>query len=277
VTKRNGALFALLAAVVCPALAALAEGPSIGLIYAEAKFTKLEASGEDSQEAYRDAIEENGGEVVVLSQTFASARMDGLLAGLDGVLLPGGIDVDPKHYGEDRHEKLEETDAELDRLEFKVLGHAKAHGLPVLGVCRGHQVLNVYYGGTLIQDIPSQSHCPCEVIHRYAKSSEEKKEHAIAIEKGSLLHELFGAERLVVNTYHHQAVKDLAPGFVATAHTDDGLVEAMERRGVRFVLGVQFHPEKLRPKDARFNAPFRRLVAEARRIQQAKESRPRED
>ena len=271
-TRRNASLLALLAAVFCPVFAAFADGPSIGLIYAAPKFVKLQEKGKDDQRPYREAVVDNGGVVVVISQTYAPERVDALLPGLDGVLLPGGIDVDPKHYGEARHEKLEKTDAALDRLEFKVLDHAKARGLPVLGVCRGHQVLNVYFGGTLVQDIPSECHCPCTVAHRYPALSKEKKEHPITIEKGSLLHELFGTERLVVNTYHHQAVRELAPGFVITARTDDGVVEAIEGTGAPFILGVQFHPEKLRPKDPRFNAPFQRLVEEARKAQQDREN-----
>jgi len=277
-TKRRTALRALLAiAALWAAVAAPADGPNIGLIYAAPKFVKLQEKGKDDQRPYRDAVEDNGGMVVVVSQTYAPERVDALLPGLDGVLLPGGIDVDPEHYGEERHEKLEKTDAALDRLEFKVLDHAKARGLPVLGVCRGHQVLNVYFGGTLVQDIPSECHCPCTVVHRYSALSKEKKEHPITIEKGSLLQELFGTERLVVNTYHHQAVRDLAPGFVIAARTDDSVVEAIEGTAAPFILGVQFHPEKLRPKDPRFNAPFRRLVEEARKAQQARENATGDD
>jgi len=183
---------------------------------------------------------------------------------LDGVLLPGGIDVDPRFYDEERHERLEKTDAELDALEFKVLVYADAHSLPVLGVCRGHQVLNVHAGGSLIQDIPTEHAGAVKVVHRYPKLRTEKREHAIAVTKGSVLHQLLGAERIVVNTYHHQAVKRLAPGLTTSARTDDGVVEAIERPGDRFVLGVQFHPERMRVDDGRFDALFQRLVEEAR-------------
>ena len=263
--------FAILAGL---ASGAFADAPNIGLIYAASKYARLEDDGKDEQRKYRDTIEDNGGVVVVISQTFDNTRVTQLLARLDGVLLPGGIDVDPKYYGEDRDEKLEETDDALDRLEFMVLDHAKERGLPVLGVCRGHQLLNVYYGGSLIQDIPSQHESEHPVIHRYPKLSPEKREHPIAIVKGSILHELFGVDRLVVNTYHHQAVKRLAEGFAVTARSGDGIVEAMEHEGDRFILGVQFHPEKIRPKDARFNAPFKRLVDEARKAKAKRETEP---
>lgn len=262
--------FGVVLALVGVALAAFADGPNIGLIYARAKYAKLEEDGKDAQKLYRQAIEENGGVVVAISQTFDIGRVESQLALLDGVVLPGGIDVDPKFYGEERHEKLEETDAGLDELEFNVLGYAKEHVLPVLGVCRGHQVLNVYYGGSLIQDIPTEHKSEVAVKHRYPKESKEKREHPISIEKGSILRELFGTDRLTVNTFHHQAVKKPAPGFVVTARADDGIVEAIEHTGAPFILGLQFHPEKLRPHDPRFNAPFKRLVGEAEKIKAAR-------
>jgi len=254
-------------------LAAFADGPCIGLIYAESKFVKLDKSGKDDQRLYRDAVEENGGVVVVIAQTYDAQRVASALARIDGLLLPGGIDVDPKYYHEDRHAKLEKTDAALDALEFKALDYAKEHALPVLGVCRGHQLINVYYGGSLIQDIPSEHEAGVRVTHRAVPGSKEKAAHPVAIVKGSMLHELFGVERLVVNSYHHQAVKELAPGFVVTARTDDGIVEAIEYTGAQFILGVQFHPEKIRPRDSRFNAPFKRFIEEARKAQ-AKRERP---
>ncbi len=251
----------LVAAVVVPG--AWAEGPGIGLIYAEAKLARLEKGETDPQRAYRDAIEMNGGRVVVLGQGRAHEEIVGRLADIDGVVLPGGIDVCPALYGETPHEALGKTDAGLDRLEFEVLGFARAHGLPVLGICRGHQVLNVFYGGSLIQDIPAQHESETVVVHRFAPVGEVKRDHAITIEAGSVLRELLGVDRMVVNTYHHQAVKRLAPGFRVTARTEDGLVEAMEREGDVFILGVQFHPEKMVGEDPRFNALFRKLVDEA--------------
>ena len=254
-----------LLAVLALALPVLAEAPRIGLVYAAAKYTQLEQGEEDPQRLYRQAIEENGGAAVVLSQTFSQDRISAELTTLDGVLLPGGIDVDPKHYGESRHENIEKTDARLDELEFAVLRRADAHELPVLGVCRGHQVLNVYYGGTLIQDIPSEYKSETPVRHRYPKYSASRREHVVTLEPESRIRDLLGTDQLVVNTYHHQAVKHLATGFRVTARSADGIVEAIERDGSRFVLGVQFHPEKLRATDPRFNVPFQKLVEEARK------------
>ncbi|HNR29429.1 MAG TPA: gamma-glutamyl-gamma-aminobutyrate hydrolase family protein [Candidatus Hydrogenedentes bacterium] len=257
-------IFAVLS--LCLALAwAAAETPVIGVVYTTAQHDRLEREGKDDLRRYRAAIEENGGAVAVLAQSFDRAALDAALASLDGVLLPGGIDVDPKFYGEDRHDKLEETDAALDELEFTALDYAIERGLPVLGICRGHQVMNVHFGGSLTQDIPSHFEGNPPVAHRFPLSSKERREHPIVIEEGTVLHEVFGVTRLVVNTYHHQAVKRLADGFVVSARTEDGLVEAIERREPPFMLGVQFHPERLRAKDARFDALFARFMDEVRR------------
>lgn len=255
------ALLALLVLLYAPV--ALADSPRIALTYATAKFQELQDGPDDPHSEYRAAIEDNGGAVVVISQTFQPPHVDRLLATVQGVLVPGGIDVHPNRYGEEKHAACEKTDDALDTLEFRVLQHAKDHDLPVLGVCRGHQILNVFHGGSLIQDIPSEYDGEPKVPHRIPKSSDAKSEHAITIKPGSLLSQLLNTQRVVVNTHHHQAVKDLAPGFTITARSDDGLIEAIEFPGGTFILGVQFHPEKTRPHDPRFNALFAQLVEQA--------------
>ena len=259
--KRTGALFVLLPAIALAACRA----PNIGLIYASPKFERFPRNAGDPQRRDQRAILENGGCVVVLPQTRTPEQVALLLEGVEGILVPGGIDVDPKFYGETRHPKLERTDAGLDEHERAVLDWSAAHGLPVFGICRGHQVLNVYHGGSLVQDIPAQHRSATPVAHRFPRDSKEPREHAVSVEKGTVFHELFGEDRLVVNTYHHQAVKRLAPGFRVSARTDDGLAEAIEHEGQRYVLGVQFHPEMLRNSDGRFNAFFERFIEEVGR------------
>jgi putative glutamine amidotransferase len=249
--------FVLFIAMVLWPVAGLAEGPAIGLLYPAAHFAEIEAGQDDPLELYTAAIEENGGVRIALGQNEPPALQQAKLAALKGLILPGGIDVAPYYYGEPPHEKLEKTDGELDQFEFRILGYAVMRALPVLGICRGHQLMNVYFGGSLFQDIPDQ--VGAEVIHRQGKPPM----HPVAIAPDSLMRELFGVDTLVVNSYHHQSVKTLAPGFRATAHTADGVVEAMESTGTPFMLGVQFHPEKLREEHPLFNAPFARLVAEA--------------
>jgi len=237
-----------------------AETPGIGLIYTADQAERLDAKNRDALDEYRRAIEENGGRVIVIAPTQSLDVVVEALAQCDGLLVPGGIDVDPMFYGEPRYEYLEKTDAELDALEFRALRYAADHGLPVLGICRGHQLLNVFGGGSLIQDIPTQHTADENVGHRGGT-----KRHPISIVEDSILHAIFRVTRIVVNTYHHQAVKQLAPGFIVSARTDDGIVEGIERPGQRFVVGVQFHPEKMRDDAPGFNAIYARFVAEAAR------------
>lgn len=197
--------------------------------------------------------------MLVIGQGMADAQVEEVLKRMDGLLLPGGIDVEPARYHEAPHPKLEKTDAGLDALEWRVLEFARDNCLPVLGICRGHQVINVFYGGSLYQDIPAQHQSETNVKHRGGKGM-----HEISIAKDSLLHTLLDTERYEVNTYHHQAVKALAPGFRKIAWTDDGIIEAIESTGEVFILGVQFHPEKLLETKPELKALFARFVQELR-------------
>ena len=123
---------------------------------------------------------------------------------------------------------------------------------------------DVFYGGSLIQDIPTEHMSDVKVVHR---NKPLMQYHEIHVQPDSVLHALLGVDSVTVNSWHHQAVKRLAPGFTISARTNDGIVEAIELEGARFVLGVQFHPEKMRPEDPRWNALFARLIAEARKAQ----------
>jgi putative glutamine amidotransferase len=152
----------------------------------------------------------------------------------DGLCLSGGGDLDPGLYGADREPACEEIDRERDDLELELLRLALAADLPVLGICRGLQVLNVAFGGTLVQDLAG---------HRPV--GEEVVTHEVSAEPGSLLARVVGTRPHSVNSRHHQAVTDdtLAPGLRAVARVG-GLVEAVESRAHRFLLGVQWHPER---------------------------------
>lgn len=243
----------------------------IGLIYTESQGRRFVEDGTDGRRLYREALEGNGGTVVVLSEADSRAVVRERLVTLDALLVPGGIDVDPKFYGEERHERLEKCDADLDEFEFELLKYAGEKKMPVLAICRGEQLLNVFCGGSLYQDIPSEYTSDTPVVHRPGKGAKSPLVHAITIEKGSLLYAIVGNERIEVNTWHHQAVKRLASGLVVTARSDDGSIEAVEQRGDVFVLGVQFHPEKMAKDDARMNRVFERFVEEARKVRSAKE------
>jgi len=195
-------------------------------------------------EDYRQSILHVGGEPRVLE---ASADAAQAIAGIDGLMLTGGDDVAPSRYGEAAHETVTEAEPGRDEFEIALVAAARARNLPILAICRGVQVLNVACGGTLVQDIPSQ--VAGALAHSLAVPQHEPYElaHEVWVDKDSLLARLM-RERLVdealeVNSRHHQAVKQVAPGFVATATAPDGVIEAIEDPAARFCLGVQWHPE----------------------------------
>jgi putative glutamine amidotransferase len=187
--------------------------------------------------AYTEAVSKAGGVAVVLPTVSTREEADALLAALDGVIFSGGEDVNPAWYGEEILNETVHIDAVRDHSDSLLARAALSSGKPLLGICRGEQLLNVMMGGSLYQDIPSQ--VPQTVGHSGGATNR------IALEGESLLSRLYGADSLVVNSFHHQAVKDPAPGIRITARSDDGLVEAYETDQV---WAVQFHPEKLLQK-----------------------------
>ena len=196
-------------------------------------------------EDYRQSVLHVGGDVRILEP---SAGVQAALAGIDGLLLTGGDDVAPVRYGETPHPTIAEVEPERDEFELKLVAEARARDLPIFGICRGVQVLNVAYGGTLVQDIPSQ--VPGALAHSLDVPPNESYSlaHEVWLDKDTLLAKLMG-ERLSdtdaceVNSRHHQAVKQLAPGLVVSATAPDGVIEAIEDPAARFCLGVQWHPE----------------------------------
>jgi putative glutamine amidotransferase len=177
---------------------------------------------------------------------------------MDGVLIPGGVDLDPATYGETPRPSCGRLDPARDRVELRFARWAIAEGKPLFGLCRGLQIVNVALGGTLYQDIAAQR--SDAIKHDYfptAGYSRDHLAHSVTVSSGSRLDALVGTAPLKVNSMHHQAVKDLAPGLVPTAVAPDGLIEALESTDQQFVLGVQWHPESLTERDPRMH----RLVA----------------
>lgn len=188
--------------------------------------------------AYLQALTEAGANPVLLP---LGSGLPANLDFVDGLLLPGGIDIDPERYGQETH-PTSEVDPEQDSLDFQLLAFAVQHQIPILGVCRGIQVLNVGMGGTLVQDLPSQR--PSEIGHP-RQGERSLLSHLIRIEKGSRLQAILGGDEFLVNSVHHQGIGELAPPLRATALAEDGLVEGVETTGAGWVVGVQFHPEEL--------------------------------
>ncbi len=194
----------------------------------------------------------------------AAATADAYADDLDGLVLQGGVDVSPRSYGEEPARPEWAGDAVRDAYEIALVRAFHARGKPVLGVCRGHQLLNVAFGGTLYQDIGA--FVPGARVHRDADVYDELW-HEIDVDPESDLARVFGASgRLKVNTVHHQAIRRLAPGFVADARSaEDGVVEAAHLPGGAFLRGVQWHPEFTPPGDPSYldNAPLLRAFLDA--------------
>jgi putative glutamine amidotransferase len=196
-------------------------------------------------EDYKQSILHVGGEVRIVD---ASMAIDEALTGIDGLLLTGGDDVAPGRYGEAPHPTVVEAEPGRDEFELALVKAARDRHLPVLAICRGIQVLNVAFGGTLVQDIPSQVSGALPHTLKIPPNEPYTLAHEVWLEKGSLLSNLMG-ERLSdvdaceVNSRHHQAVKTVATGFKVSATAPDGVIEAIEDPTAEFCLGVQWHPE----------------------------------
>ncbi len=185
---------------------------------------------------------------------------------LDAIFLPGGEDIDPSRYNEAPHELLGAVDKERDRTEFLLASWAMAENKPLLAICRGAQVMNVVAGGSLYQDITALR--PHSEKHDYFPPQFERfrLSHKVEVEAGSRLHELMGPYG-IVNSMHHQAVKDLAPSLRAVAWAPDGIVEAVEVEKHPFALGIQWHPEELAPRnDPGMIQVFRAFIEAARQV-----------
>jgi len=216
-------------------------------------------AGDPVSERYMEAVRRAGGRAVPLPQEADS--WDGLLDGLDGLMLTGGVDVDPALYGDERLPECQPPNPRRDRLEVRALDLALSRGLPVLGICRGFQLLNVYLGGKLIQDILTRM--PGALTH-HRLDGERSSFHAVRIYSDSRLRLIVPSGGLVlVNSRHHQGVaaEQVAPTLRISAVAEDGIVEGLESADGRFVLGVQCHPE--RPGEATAMEPVFGALVEA--------------
>lgn len=185
---------------------------------------------------------------------------------LDGLLLAGGVDMEPGTFGEAPHPQLGRTDRSRDEVELQLARWAIAEGKPTLGLCRGHQVLNVALGGTLYQDIETQ--IPGAMRHDYFPGfPRDHLAHDVSLVEGSRLRDAVGVAAMPVNSMHHQAVKSLAPGLLVSARAGDGVIEAIESEGPNYLVGVQWHPEVFEQRDERTQRLFQSFVDAAERGQ----------
>lgn len=213
-------------------------------------------------EAYVRAVEAAGGAPIILPP---HSDPDRIVEIIDGLLLSGGPDVEPGRFGDTTiHPLTYGIDPERDQFEIDLFTGAQERGLPVLGICRGIQVINVALGGTLIQDVGSASEASRAIGHRQHERGLEESAvgHEVRAERPSLL-PIFEGGCLGVNSFHHQAIRDLAPALEAVAYSPDGLIEAVVMGNDQNVFAVQWHPELMFQRDPAHSRTFTRLVEAA--------------
>ncbi len=211
-------------------------------------YKTLKKSGELNAK-YKEAIENSGG---IFQMLDTNQDVDTFIEQADGILLPGGNDVNPMLYGEERKSLTQPAHNERDMLEMYLIDKAMEKKLPILGICRGLQVLNVKLGGTLYQDIDEEM--PDSMRHDWhdqiiGQSSEplprSKLVHKVSLDSDSKLHKVIKKDSVEVNSLHHQGIKDLGKGLVAAGHSPDGLIEAIEMTDYPYLVAMQWHPEEL--------------------------------
>lgn len=192
---------------------------------------------------YVKLVRESGGQPVILPlvETLEEARET--VGRLDGLLLSGGGDLDPGRYGQGVRRTDQLGAPARNASDLFLARAAQERGTPTLGVCLGVQVMNVEFGGTLLQHLPED--VPGSLKHEEEDQERETPEHSVTVEPGTLLAKILGSATAVVNSFHHQSVAKIAPGFRVAAKSEDGVIEAIERPDLPFYVGVQWHPERM--------------------------------
>lgn len=193
--------------------------------------------------AYTHAIENAGGIPLLIPLLNDLSALESLLPRLDGLLFSGGLDIQPCNYGEDPHPSIDAGDPQLDQLELALAHWALEEDIPMLGVCRGMQLLNVAMGGTLYQDLGDQY--PGSMQHCNVDLPRTHLIHHVYVETGSRMEEVLGTHEFLVNSLHHQAIKKLGSGVHISGRADDGVPELLEAPNYRFVMAAQCHPEEI--------------------------------
>lgn len=232
-------------------------GPVVGITTAH----NLELDCFFCRKTYVEAVIKKGGGVPLLLPPVQNETLLKIYVDLiDGLLLSGGGEIHPVYFGEEPHWKLEEVSPERDYFEVMLTRSVLEANKPILGICRGIQVLNVVLGGTLYQDLQTQ--LPNSLQHQQ-KAPRKYPTHKIKIRENSYLAQVLGTTILQVNSLHHQAIKDVAPGLQVVAWAEDGVVEAVESFSYPFVLGVQWHPEAMGEDNEHTASLFRAFVEAA--------------
>lgn len=211
---------------------------------------------------YTEAIEAAGGVPLIIPPQ--AGNIAEIMSVVDGLLITGGADIDPARYGDQEiHPTTYGIHQGRDELEMNLVREAVAHDVPMLCICRGIQVLNVALGGTLIQDIPTQYSSDLEHRQQENRIPKEEPGHIVAATPGSLLERTYESETIEVNSFHHQAIKDLAPDLTVNGVAPDETIESVARPDNSWVLGVQWHPEMMFRAHPEHLKPFTALVDQA--------------
>ena len=210
---------------------------------------------------YAHAVEQSGGLPLVLPYVENEETLAHFVSLCDGFLFTGGVDMDPVYYGAEKSPFCGEIQPYRDTLELGVLAHLLKTEKPILGICRGAQVLNVALGGTLYQDLPSEY--PSEIAHR---QSQEKytPSHEVNVLPDTPLHTLIGADNMTANSFHHQAVKELGKGLSPMAYAADGVLEAFYGTGKQYLRAYQWHPERLFESNAQNRLLFSDFITQCK-------------
>ena len=237
----------------------MSQRPLIGITCGSSRLDKRAPIEQDRLNcAYSRAVLNAGGLPVIVPILADPKIALEILGRLDGLLLSGGPDIDPALYGHHQLNDSVEVDAERDAMEIPLAREAVNRDVPVLGICRGIQTLNVALGGTLLQDLPAQR--PTNIQHRHTGNRKDRT-HEIEEVPCSRLEASLGARRIIVNSLHHQAIDRVASDLRVTAMAPDGTVEGTEIPEARFIVAVQYHPEELIGGSAEARRLFASFVA----------------
>lgn len=176
---------------------------------------------------------------------------------VDALILSGGHDINPLNYNHQPRENLGQTFDERDKFDMKLIEYALEKHIPILGICRGLQILNVFFGGSLYQDLSYDKKIYIKHNQEYNPKS---LSHTVELTKGTKLYDIFNKDKINVNSFHHQTIDKLADGLLVSAVSPDGVIEAIEHKEYNFVLGVQWHPEMLYEVCENMNLIFKALI-----------------
>jgi putative glutamine amidotransferase len=226
-----------------------------------------EVSVRDHWATYRKAVEQAGGEPTLVYGTFTPDQIPAIIEGYDGLLLPGGLDLPPDEYGGSPHPSVEESSADRDLLELEAARYAKRARIPTLAICRGCQVVNVAFGGTLYEDIDDLYAPPNHQVVKHQQTPDHGRQettHPVDIHTNSKLAEIVEGVSIETNSMHHQALRRVAHGLRVVARARDGTIEGIEADdGHPFFVAVQWHPEELVGRDEPSRRLFRAFVEQA--------------